>query len=315
MIKKSLFIILSLIFLTPFIAKGYDFQYERDLLTKAKSGDAMAMFALGDYYDFKREPKNEEEAFKWYLQSAEKGYPLANQRLGRIYLNGFIAIRERKDTVWVVSIHSYPIEGEDLQKAIEYLDKASISDFCPFSQFTLGKLFYTGEKVERDYAKAVKYLKRAANNPKSTKEDKAQAMNWLSNCYRYGRGVEADQEKSDYWREQAAQNGYRDAMSITGTGCFGTLYFEDGTPFGPTGDSLVTTGIVKRRNLKPGEEARDQVIIFMTKHQGEFELYPEFNGKELVFTFSLDGYEDVEFIGGQDIKLTVKRKHQWENLQ
>lgn len=310
MIKKSLFIILSLIFFTPFIAKGDDFQYVVNLQKQAELGDAKAMFELGDYYDFKREPKNEEEAFKWYLQSAEKGYPLANQRLGRIYLNGFLATREKQDSVWLVSIHSYPIEGEDLQKAIEYLDKASVSDNCPFSQFSLGKLFYTGEKVERDYAKAVKYLKRAANNPNSAKDDKAQAMNWLSNCYRYGRGVEADQEKSDYWREQAAQNGYKDAMTITGTGCFGTLYFEDGTPFGPTGDSLVTTTIVKRRNLKPGEEAREQVMIFMPMHKGEFELYPEFNGKELVFTFSGDDYEDLEFIGGQDLKLTVKRKHQ-----
>ena len=40
------------------------------------------------------------------------------------------------------------------------------------------------------------------------------AMRLLSSCYRYGIGTSINQEKADYWMQEAAKNNDNDAIEL-----------------------------------------------------------------------------------------------------
>lgn len=83
--------------------------------------------------------------------------------------------------------------------------KASAENGCVKAQKILGLLYTNGQHApwpEQDLEKAVLWYERAAEQGDS------EAMYWLSCCYRKGVGVLYDDQKAQYWLEQAKIYGY-----------------------------------------------------------------------------------------------------------
>ncbi|MBQ0018947.1 MAG: sel1 repeat family protein [Bacteroidales bacterium] len=72
----------------------------------------------------------------------------------------------------------------------------------------LGRCYYKGTGIAKDYNLAFKYLSAAAN------EGDSEAMRLLAACYRYGRGTAESQAKEKEWVEKAAQYGDDKAKKI-----------------------------------------------------------------------------------------------------
>ena len=72
----------------------------------------------------------------------------------------------------------------------------------PESQYKLGKMYYSGEGVPKDYAKAVKWYRKAAE------QGYMEAQYELGTCYRFGYGVQHDYSQEIYWYRRAAEQGH-----------------------------------------------------------------------------------------------------------
>ena len=64
----------------------------------------------------------------------------------------------------------------------------------------LGKCYYKGFGVKKDYNKAFNYLSKAVEY-----YGNGESMRLLAACYRYGRGVKADPNKDKEWSARAAE--------------------------------------------------------------------------------------------------------------
>lgn len=174
------------------------------LMMAAEKGNAEAQCSMGDvyYYGNCGILPNPEEAFKWYLKSAQKNHPTGLKRVGTRYLDG------------------HGVE-KDLDKAEEYLlrardNGASDIDFflgdvamCrkdygtaielfeefpddPAAFFMIGHChaLLAEQNGTEDYSKAVEYWEKASeyNDPPS--------MFLTGVCYYEGHGVEKDLNKA-----------------------------------------------------------------------------------------------------------------------
>ena len=72
----------------------------------------------------------------------------------------------------------------------------------------LGKCYYKGIGIAKNYNQAFKYLLEAANN------GDCESMRLLAACYRYGRGTKASRAKDNEWVEKAANCGDDNAKKI-----------------------------------------------------------------------------------------------------
>ena len=70
--------------------------------------------------------------------------------------------------------------------------------------FSVGLCYYYERGVARSYSTALEWCLKAA------RAGNAEAMNWVSDMYRYGQGTEVDLEKADEWRQKALDAGYVD---------------------------------------------------------------------------------------------------------
>ncbi len=78
------------------------------------------------------------------------------------------------------------------------------------AQLTLGGCYTTGQGVERDYAEALKW------NRKSAEQNYAWAQYNLGSCYYSGRGVEKDVAEAVKWWRKAAEKNYVEAQKSLG---------------------------------------------------------------------------------------------------
>ncbi|RFN58208.1 sel1 repeat family protein [Marixanthomonas ophiurae] len=69
------------------------------------------------------------------------------------------------------------------------------------AQSSLGYFYYSGNGVEKDYDKAVKWTRKAAEQGNAT------GQNNLGNMYSNGNGVERDYNKAQKWTHRAAEQG------------------------------------------------------------------------------------------------------------
>ena len=93
-------------------------------------------------------------------------------------------------------------KSSDIEKRFKnYYEKAADKGNVN-AQYYIGKLYYKGKGIEKDYKKAFEYLKKAAE------QGHVDAQYNLGVCYIEGFGVEkADQRKAiEYW-EKAANQG------------------------------------------------------------------------------------------------------------
>ena len=76
----------------------------------------------------------------------------------------------------------------------------------PKDRYKLGGKYYHGNGVEKDYEKAIKWYRKAAD------QGHAKAQYYLGVMYDNGEGVEEDDEQAAYWYRKAAEQGDDDAQ-------------------------------------------------------------------------------------------------------
>lgn len=86
------------------------------------------------------------------------------------------------------------------------------------AQFSLGVLYYEGQLLKKDYAKAAKWFIKSADS------GYAPAQFNLGNIYRLGRGREKNEKIAADWWHKAADQGYRKAQHNLAT----LYYFGQG---------------------------------------------------------------------------------------
>ena len=94
---------------------------------------------------------------------------------------------------------------QDYAKAVEWYRKAAEQGHA-CAQCNLGQCYYNGEGVEQDYVKAVEWYRKAAD------QGDAQAQCNLGECYHSGRGVDQGYAKAVEWYRKAAEQGYASAQ-------------------------------------------------------------------------------------------------------
>ena len=211
-------------------------------------GDLMSMIEAGDYYQEGRVTKADyRKALEWYQMGVDKfRSPQAMDRIGHIYLEGgngvpqnmalarqwfekgaaaggSEAMRSLADIYFrglgVDSDYQLAKQwekkaddtrGRELAaKEIPKLEKASATgDVAAMNQ--LGKYYYDGGMVPKDYDRARQWWEKAAA---AGGKGSVEAMNHLGELYTSDRyGLKDDPQTARGWYEKAAAAGSRDAM-------------------------------------------------------------------------------------------------------
>ena len=97
---------------------------------------------------------------------------------------------------------NYTIALKEFKKAAQQGDA--------YAQFNLGLMYYEGEGVPQDYAKAMSWYLKAAE------QGNASAQYSLGLMYADGRGVPQDDSQAVVWYTKAAEQGYAMAQSNLG---------------------------------------------------------------------------------------------------
>ena len=170
-----------------------------------------------------RDRAKAEEVFE-YLEGMD---PYYRCNVARVYEEGYFGVIDYKKALEMYEIHydvyspakaaTFYIEGKgtskNIPKAIGLLEESIAigedwDNPANLAKYILGKLYFDGEDVERDYNKAFKLFKEASE---SSVDPDCDAMYMLSICYRFGFGTEKNLEKAKYWQAQAEEHGSEDA--------------------------------------------------------------------------------------------------------
>lgn len=154
-----------------------------DWFTKAAElGHARAMYELSCCY--KKRQYNFDEWAHWLARAAASGDPEAQHELGENYRHEFFN-------------KYFP---QDKEKAIYWYSQSADQDYAP-AYYTLGRIYFTGDGVQKDFEKANYWYAKAAEN------GIAIAQYCLGYNYACGEGAPKDLEKAKHWLNLAAQSG------------------------------------------------------------------------------------------------------------
>ena len=175
----------------------------------AKQGYEIAQYSLGMmYYNGDGIPKRDyKAAIEWFYKAAEQEYVHAQYVLGDMYYNGHGI--PKKDYITAYVWFSLAVEQghEDAHKSLDDMIKnKKIDPVDAETQNSIGVTYHNGEKVPRDYEKAIEWYHKAAE------QEYVYAQYNLGLIYK---------EKKDYrtaygWYHKAANQGYADAQFALG---------------------------------------------------------------------------------------------------
>lgn len=147
-------------------------EYFRNLAAK---GGYVAMWKLGEIYEYYENTPNKAEAEKWYVKSVENGYKEKISELARFFYFG---------------LH---IVSKDYSKALKYFIKeAEVRDYGE-AEYYIGSMYYKGEGVQKNLAEAYKWYRKSAEK----KYDKGVLA--LAEAYEKGEGVKQDNIAAAKW--------------------------------------------------------------------------------------------------------------------
>jgi ankyrin repeat protein len=153
-------------------------------LEKAEAGDANWQFRLGKWYrkggTF---PKDEQKAFQFFKQAADQNHAKSLLKVALWYYDGD------------------PPVDKDLQKAVDYLERASALDI-PMAKYVLGACYIDGKGVDADQKKGIELCHKAA------KQGIAPAYAELGEVYEMGKGVAVDLAEALRLYECAKRHGF-----------------------------------------------------------------------------------------------------------
>lgn len=160
------------------------------VLSAAHAGYSVAQHAVGSVYAQGKYgyPQDERTARKWFVKAAEN-------------LN-------MKSCVWCGLAH---LTGKgtylDTKKGLQYLNTAVEYDYVPAMEI-LGKQYFYGSNVAKNYYDAFRYFERAAEL------GSGEAMYYLAARYAEGYDCYPNMERSNYWMQKSADAGYEAAKKI-----------------------------------------------------------------------------------------------------
>lgn len=150
----------------------------------AEQGYPIAQFNLSyAYAQGDGVERNDEEALRWMLRSAESGYARAKpmlQRQNQIRSQ----LRARRE------------DAEDLDR-----DRKAATDGDAKAQFTLAARYEDGRGVDRDMKQAIEWYRKSAENGDRL------AQGYLGVIYERGRGIKQDEAEAARWYRKAAEQG------------------------------------------------------------------------------------------------------------
>ena len=193
---------------------GYS-QADKQLIDKANSGDAAAMYKLASCYEVGAGvPVDSALAFQWFNKAAEKGNDEAAIAVSTYHL---IGAQVPKDTARYLAIRQ------------QWADKGT-----PAGLSGLGRAYYNGFGVKADTARAYMLFEQAA------KKNDAFALGRLGECYAYGMdGYPKDTKKAiGYWKKAFKKGLFFSAIQISdyyrsiGDAKTGIAYIEEGVRWG-----------------------------------------------------------------------------------
>jgi len=210
--------------------------YLSQLEEKALSGDANAMFRMGNNYRYGYNglEKDSTTAIEWYEKAIEHGDTDAMNTLGIMIIKGEITNVDISRAINLLTLaadknNSYALYSlgaaywlgigveQDKGKALK-LWKESAEDGHRSAQSSLGWEYYLGSYVDKDYKQAEKWFRLAALN----QDDEANYM--MGQFYYYGYGVEQNYDEAKKWYERSTLYGSEKAryhlgyMYYTGKG-------------------------------------------------------------------------------------------------
>ena len=166
----------------------FDLPISPELYNRAMAGNREAQFELAEIYMQSENDDHIELAEEWALKAAQLGHVQAMYWLGE----GYTAYA--KDL-----LEEDPAEAKTyFEHAHRWLEQA-VKQQHPAAIFELANFYRRGDVVEKDIAKSIEMLEQAA------KLGEVQAMRDLVAIYEHGLGVDIDDEKADFWADQAQQ--------------------------------------------------------------------------------------------------------------
>lgn len=164
-------------------------------------GNAFAEYYIGALHAFGLGvPQNYHEAMKWYLKSAQTGYPIAESEIGSLYANGLGVPQDYQEAMkWYRKADAPGVlsDGRIFKKGVMY--QSGPGD--PEVKTKIGYLYEKGLGVSQDYQEAVKWYRKAAALGNVVAE------NNIGNLYIEGHGVPRDYQKAMEWLLKAASQG------------------------------------------------------------------------------------------------------------
>jgi uncharacterized protein len=141
----------------------------------AQKGDREAQHTLAFMYrDGRGTKRNDTKAIAWYRKAAEQGYAPAEYNLGLMYAQGegakpdpaaaqtwFRRAAEHGSVEAQVKLAEIAIFDEKYEEALLWFSKAADQNDAD-AAFNVGSLYYMGQGIAKDEAKATEYYRRAA---------------------------------------------------------------------------------------------------------------------------------------------------------
>jgi TPR repeat protein len=153
---------------------------------------------------------NSEEAYKWYSKAASQGHFLAQAEISSGRWNNLVPkIRIDGDSITFAEPNSEHVSNkslftrEKLERLVTQADDGDVD-----AQYDLGIRYYSGDGLEKDYEKAIRWFLMASE------QDDAQAQFNLGIMYGRGEGTDKDVNKSMQWLKKAAEQGHAEAVMM-----------------------------------------------------------------------------------------------------
>jgi hypothetical protein len=184
------------------------------LRQKAESGDVHAQFELGQLCE-KVEPKQLEEAVKWYRLAAEHGYAPAQDSLGNMYLTAEGGLPKNVDLAlkWfrkaaeqgnaqseldIGEVYLAELDTPNYREAIKWYQKACNRHF-PEAYVALGQLYAQGIGIAKNQKKAAELYRQGAQL------GDALGQFLLAEDYFRGIGIPKDRSEAARWYQKSAE--------------------------------------------------------------------------------------------------------------
>lgn len=203
-------------------------------LPAAKKGDPVAQYKVGRCY-YNAMEKTPTEVAKWIRKAADKELTDAQTFLAWLYEIGYgvdqnhkeasklyhvAAAKGNTDAQYYLGLNYFSgdLVEKDVAKGRSFMEK-SAKNGNPFALTLCGLAYYQGgyelitEELhvnidfDIDYRKAMEYLTKALEHPDLDSSAKGEIARKLSACYRFGRGVKADEEIADKYMKEAEDFG------------------------------------------------------------------------------------------------------------